>query len=82
MKIAVVGSGIAGLGAAWALSPEHDVVLFEKQSRLGGHTHTHSITLDREQHEIDTSLSCLTIGPTPILWRYWPNWASNHSPPP
>ena len=43
MKIAVVGSGIAGLGAAWLLSRAHEVVLFEAQSRLGGHTHTHQV---------------------------------------
>lgn len=39
-RIAVVGSGIAGLGAAYFLSRRHEVHLFEKDSRLGGHTHT------------------------------------------
>ena len=43
MRIAVVGSGIAGLGAAWLLSREHEVVLFEADARLGGHTHTHRV---------------------------------------
>jgi uncharacterized protein len=38
--IAVVGSGIAGLSAAYFLSRRHLVWLFEKESRLGGHTHT------------------------------------------
>lgn len=40
MRIAVVGSGISGLGAAWALAREHDVVLFERAPRAGGHAHT------------------------------------------
>jgi hypothetical protein len=40
MHIAVVGSGIAGLGAAWALSRSHDVSVFEAQPRLGGHANT------------------------------------------
>ncbi len=40
MKIAVVGSGISGLASAWLLDRRHDVHLFEKRSRLGGHTHT------------------------------------------
>ena len=40
MRIAVAGSGISGLGAAWLLAPHHDVVLFEARERLGGHTHT------------------------------------------
>ena len=39
-RIAVVGSGIAGLGSAYFLSRRHEVHLFEKDSRLGGHTHT------------------------------------------
>ncbi len=50
MRVAVVGSGIAGMGAAWLLSrPEfggasREVHLFESRDRLGGHTHTHRVT--------------------------------------
>lgn len=40
MRIAVVGSGISGLGAAWALARQHDVVVFEREPRAGGHAHT------------------------------------------
>jgi predicted NAD/FAD-binding protein len=40
VKIAIVGSGISGLAAAWLLDREHEVHLFEKRTRLGGHTHT------------------------------------------
>ncbi len=40
MRIAVAGSGISGLAAAWLLAERHDVVLFESRERLGGHTHT------------------------------------------
>ena len=39
-KIAIVGSGIAGLGAAYVLDPYYDVVLYEAQDRLGGHANT------------------------------------------
>lgn len=39
-RIAVIGSGIAGLSAAWLLSREHEVWVFEKDQRIGGHTHT------------------------------------------
>lgn len=40
-KVAIVGSGCAGLGALWALkSTDHEVHLFEAASRLGGHTNT------------------------------------------
>lgn len=40
MRIGVVGTGIAGLGAAYALSRAHDVELFEEADWIGGHTHT------------------------------------------
>lgn len=39
-RIAVVGSGISGASAAWALSKTHDVTLYEAEARLGGHTCT------------------------------------------
>lgn len=39
-RIAVIGSGIAGLSAAWLASKKHDVTLFEASSRIGGHAHT------------------------------------------
>jgi uncharacterized protein len=40
MRLAVVGSGISGLASAWMLSCAHEVHLFERSRRLGGHTHT------------------------------------------
>ena len=43
-RVAVVGSGVAGLTAAHVLSRSHDVTLFEADDRLGGHAHTHALT--------------------------------------
>jgi uncharacterized protein len=40
VRIAIIGTGISGLSAAWLLSRRHDVHVFERQARLGGHTHT------------------------------------------
>ncbi|MFI6298853.1 NAD(P)/FAD-dependent oxidoreductase [Nonomuraea sp. NPDC050790] len=42
-RIAVIGSGIAGLTAAYVLQRDHDVTLFESDARLGGHAHTHDV---------------------------------------
>ncbi len=40
MKIAVIGSGIAGLGCAWLLQQHHDITVYEAADRLGGHSNT------------------------------------------
>lgn len=40
MKIAVIGAGVSGLGAAWLLSRRHDVVIYERENRFGGHSCT------------------------------------------
>ncbi|NJO33922.1 MAG: FAD-dependent oxidoreductase [Rhodospirillales bacterium] len=43
LRIAVVGSGISGLSAAWLLSRRHQVTVFEQAARLGGHSNTVSV---------------------------------------
>lgn len=53
-RIAIVGSGISGLGAAWHLNERHDVTVFEASDRLGGHTHTVTVEMDGERHRVDT----------------------------
>jgi uncharacterized protein len=45
LRIAVIGSGISGLSAAWLLSQQHDVTVFEADNRLGGHSHTVDVPL-------------------------------------
>ena len=52
--IAVVGAGIAGLAAAYFLSRRHRVWLFEKDARLGGHTHTHRVETPDGPLALDT----------------------------
>ncbi|MEO8537030.1 MAG: FAD-dependent oxidoreductase [Betaproteobacteria bacterium] len=54
MKIAVIGTGIAGNVAAYHLSREHDVTVFEADGRVGGHTHTHDVTQAGRSYRVDT----------------------------
>ncbi len=55
MKIAVVGSGIAGLTAAWHLNRDgHAITLYEADRRLGGHTHTHNVEWEGRHYAIDS----------------------------
>lgn len=54
MRIAIVGSGIAGLSAAWLLAGQHDVVLYEANDYAGGHSNTIDVSLDGISHPVDT----------------------------
>ena len=53
-RIAIVGGGISGLGAAWLLSRAHDVVLFEAAGRLGGHARTRVVHTHGRALPVDT----------------------------
>lgn len=53
-RIAVIGSGIAGMSAAWALAAQHQVTLFEQDSRPGGHSNTIDLDLPGGKVAVDT----------------------------
>ena len=53
-RVAVVGSGIAGLAAAWHLADAAEVTLFEAGDHFGGHAHTVDVTLGGVTHGVDT----------------------------
>ena len=54
MKIAVIGSGISGLSAAYYLSKKNSVDLFESESHFGGHSHTINISYkEKKQIAVD-----------------------------
>jgi predicted NAD/FAD-binding protein len=54
VKIAIVGSGIAGNTAAYHLCREHDITVFEAAGHVGGHTHTHDIEHEGHRVAVDT----------------------------
>ena len=68
MKIAVIGAGISGLGAALALSERHEVWLYEKEARFGGHANTVDVEAGGRRIAVDTGF---------IVWnrRNYPNLA-------
>ena len=69
MKVAVIGSGVAGMGAAWRLSREHEVVLFEREARLGGHTHTHKVTQGERSYSVDSGFIVFNADNYPLFSR-------------
>ncbi|TQV84936.1 NAD(P)/FAD-dependent oxidoreductase [Aliikangiella coralliicola] len=54
MKIAIVGTGIAGNVAAHYLNKSHDITVYEANDYIGGHTHTHGIKIGSKTHNVDT----------------------------
>ncbi len=54
MKIAIIGSGIAGNTIAYHLHQQHDITVFEAESHIGGHTHTHHIQHEGRDMAVDT----------------------------
>lgn len=54
MRIAVIGSGISGMVSAYLLSQDHDIVLYEANDYIGGHTHTIDVSIKGISHPVDT----------------------------
>jgi len=54
MKIAVIGTGISGLGAAYLLHDNHDIVVYEKNDYVGGHSRTIDIPVENGTLPVDT----------------------------
>ena len=54
MKIAIIGSGISGLTAAYLLHDEHELTLYEANDYIGGHTHTHELEFEGKTWRVDS----------------------------
>jgi predicted NAD/FAD-binding protein len=53
-KIAIIGTGISGLGAAYLLHPRHEITVYEKAPRIGGHSRTVTVDYDGRAIPVDT----------------------------
>jgi len=67
MKIAVLGAGISGLGSAYILSSKHEVDLYEKDNRLGGHARTTMVNDENKTFGVDTGFLVFNHPTYPLL---------------
>jgi predicted NAD/FAD-binding protein len=67
--LAVIGGGIAGLGAAWLLRRRYAVTLFEREERLGGHSNTVEVSEDGRRLPVDTGFMVFNKPTYPNLVR-------------
>ena len=71
MKIAVVGSGISGLSAAYYLSKNHQVDLFEKEDHFGGHSYTIDLNIDTKKVAVDIGFIVFNLKTYPNLIKFF-----------
>lgn len=69
MKIAVIGAGISGLGSAYLLSQKHEVDLYEKEGRLGGHARTTMVVEEGKHFGVDTGFLVFNHETYPLLTK-------------
>ena len=71
MKLAVIGSGISGLSAAYHLSKKHHVDLFEKEDHFGGHSNTVDIIVDKKKISVDVGFIVFNYQTYPNLINFF-----------
>jgi predicted NAD/FAD-binding protein len=69
VRIAVVGTGIAGLATAWLLARRHAVTVFEADARVGGHSHTVMVETGGGPVPVDTGFMVYNEQTYPLLTR-------------
>jgi predicted NAD/FAD-binding protein len=84
LKIAVIGTGISGLSAAWLLSQRHDITVYEQAGRIGGHSNTILASIDGRSIPVDTGFIVFNQKTYPNLtalfeWLAVPTQLSNMS---
>ena len=71
MKIAVIGSGISGLSAAYYLSKKHRVDIFEKDGHFGGHSYTIDLDLGSKKISVDIGFIVFNFKTYPNLINFF-----------
>lgn len=69
MKIAIIGTGISGMVAAYLLAAEHDLTIFEANDYIGGHTHTIDVPLATQTYAVDTGFIVFNAATYPNFIR-------------
>lgn len=68
-KLAIIGSGISAMAAAYYLRNDFKISIFEKEDYLGGHTHTHHIKKDNEEFTLDSGFMVFNHATYPNLLK-------------
>jgi predicted NAD/FAD-binding protein len=69
VRIAIVGTGIAGLASAWLLNRRHAITVFEAEPRLGGHTNTVTMAAGDREIAVDTGFIVYNEHTYPLLTK-------------
>ncbi len=68
-RVAIIGSGVSGLTAAYILRKDHDITVFEADDRIGGHAHTHTVAEADATHRVDSGFIVHNDRTYPLLRR-------------
>lgn len=71
MRIAIIGAGVAGIGAGWLLSPENAVDVYEGEDYLGGHARTVDVTVGGRTFPVDAGFMVFNRRTYPNLIRFF-----------
>ena len=71
MKIAIIGSGVSGLSAAYYLSKKHHVDLYEREDHFGGHSHTLDLILNGKKVSVDIGFIVFNFETYPNLIKFF-----------
>lgn len=71
MRIAIIGAGISGMASAWFLQPAHDVTLYDKADRLGGHVHSIPVECNGVTVQVETGVEFFVEATYPCVMALW-----------